>query len=132
MNTLEAKLQAEMVQYFNNTYCLRHHSPRCLIFSVPNEIANEIANSIKAKLPKNFWSLIEKTIMVIMSKFKATGLKAGVSDLIVLLPNEARFYEVKNEIGRQSEKQKEFQATVEALGFKYYLVRNLEEFKKTL
>jgi hypothetical protein len=112
ITTLEHKIQTEIVSYFHNNFCLKHHSPRLVIFSVPNELAGN--NKLAA------------------GRAKTTGLKAGVSDLIVLLPNEARFYEVKNEIGRQSEKQKEFQATVEALGFKYYLVRNLEEFKKTL
>lgn len=130
--TPEEKIHASIVQYFHNTYCLRHHSPRLIIFQVPNEIANEIANSIKSKLPKTLHAMIQKTIVVIMSKFKAMGLTSGVSDLIVLLPNEARFYEVKNEIGRQSDKQKEFEKIVTDLGFKYYLVRNLEDFKKTL
>ena len=60
---------------------------------------------------------------------KSLGLIAGVSDLIILTPNQAFFIEVKTPTGRQSEKQKEFQHKVELLGFKYFLVRTLEDFK---
>jgi hypothetical protein len=57
-----------------------------------------------------------------------TGLMSGVSDLILLLPNKAVFVEVKTDVGRQSDKQKEFEQIVTALGFEYWLVRSLEDF----
>jgi hypothetical protein len=63
---------------------------------------------------------------------KATGVVAGVSDLIIIKPNEVIFVEVKTEIGKQSDKQKEFQQIVETLGFKYLLVRSLEDFKSQI
>jgi hypothetical protein len=52
--------------------------------------------------------------------------------LIVIKNNEVLFVEVKTEIGKQSPKQKKFQKKVEDLGFEYYLVRNLEDFKKVI
>jgi hypothetical protein len=61
-------------------------------------------------------------------KLKSTGVVAGVSDLIVLLPNRCLFIEVKTEIGRQSDKQKEFEQIVKNLGFDYQLVRSLDDF----
>ena len=62
---------------------------------------------------------------------KATGLLSGVSDLIVLLPNAITlFVEVKIESGGvQSDSQKEFEKTVTDLGFRYVIVRSLDEFK---
>ena len=33
----EARIQQEIVMWYKNTYCLEHHDPRCMIFSVPNE-----------------------------------------------------------------------------------------------
>jgi hypothetical protein len=78
-----------------------------LIFSVPND---------------------GKNMMEQMRK-KATGLLAGVSDLIVIQPNRIIFIEVKTERGVQSESQKQFENDVKALGFEYYLVRSLNEFK---
>ena len=61
-----------------------------------------------------------------------TGLLSGVSDLIVVEKNRLLFVEVKTAIGRQSGKQKKFEENVKSLGYKYYLVRSLEDFKKII
>lgn len=53
---------------------------------------------------------------------------AGVSDLIIVQPNRVIFVEMKTETGRQSDKQKDFESMVSALGFEYYICRSLEEF----
>lgn len=59
---------------------------------------------------------------------KSMGYKKGQSDLIILLPNEPIFVELKNgKDGRQSDSQKIFQANVESLGFKYKIWRSLED-----
>jgi hypothetical protein len=65
-------------------------------------------------------------------KMKATGLVAGVSDLIIVQPNRVIFLELKDTNGRQSNEQKLFQEKVTALGFEYWLIRSLEEFKAKL
>jgi len=106
----EAKIQQEIFMWFNNEYCLKFHNPRYCIFSVPNDSSSK-----------------EETM-----RKKATGLLSGVSDLIVLLPNKAIFCEVKTEAGTQSDAQKDFQKQVEALGFEYILVRNLDDLKKKI
>ena len=103
----ENKLQQEIIMFYRNNYCLKHHTPRHAIFSVPND-----SKDAKEQMRKI-----------------ATGLMSGVSDLIILRPNETIFCEVKTDAGKQSEKQKDFQKLVELLGFKYILVRSLEEFK---
>jgi hypothetical protein len=109
-NKTEAKSQAEIVEWFNNNYCLKHHSPRGIIFSVPNGGSR---NKVEAMT------------------LKATGLLAGASDTILILPTgKLVFCEVKTETGSQSPKQNEFQKRVEALGFEYWLVRGLEDFQK--
>ena len=108
--TTENKIQQEIVQYFRNNYCLKHHNPRQCIFSVPNDSKNAVEQQRKVN----------------------TGLMAGVSDLIVLINGNAIFVEIKTEIGKQSDKQKEFEETVTLQGFKYYLVRSLEEFKQII
>jgi hypothetical protein len=106
----EERLQFEIVSWFRNTYCLNYHSPKFLIFSVPNDSANPVEQARK----------------------KSTGLMAGVSDLIVLLPGRCLFVEVKTETGVQSDRQKDFERDVQALGFTYHLVRSLEDFKNLL
>lgn len=59
-------------------------------------------------------------------------MRSGVSDMIVLLPNQVLFVEFKDLKGKQSENQKEFQQIVTNLGFEYHLVRSLEEFQNII
>lgn len=106
----EERIQYQIVEYFTNTYCLKFHNPRYCIFSVPNDTSD---------------------VRELMRK-KSTGLKAGVSDLIVLMPNKCMFVEVKTETGNQSDNQKQFQADVEELGFEYILVRSLLDFQNKI
>lgn len=110
MKKSESKIQQEIVMWFNNNYCLKSHNPKCTIFSVPNEGKN-----VKEQMYK-----------------RTLGMKSGVSDLIVIQPNRCIFVEVKTEIGKQSDKQKEFETTVKNLGFEYILVRSLEDFQKKI
>jgi len=98
----ENKIQQEIVQWFRANYYKKG-----VIFSVPNERAGGY---------------------LAMKDLLLTGLLSGVSDLIVVLPNKVLFVEVKNEIGRQSDKQKNFQLGVTNLNHEYHLVRNLKEF----
>lgn len=109
----EVRIQSEIVMWFNNNYCLKTSDPQCAIFSVPNEAIQKMG-----------WKQI--------GQFKATGLKSGVSDLIVLLPEKTLFVEVKTPTGSMSKAQKEFCDVVDNLGFNYYLVRSLEQFKEII
>ena len=106
----ESRIQAEIVEWFRNEYCLKFHKPRYVIYSVPNERKNkrELAGLI------------------------ATGLMGGVSDLVVLLENRSLYIEVKDDTNTQQPNQREFEAQITALGFKYYIVRSLEEFKNVI
>ena len=107
----ENVLQAEIVQRFRNNYCLKHHNPRYQIFSVPN---GGTRNKIEAMT------------------LKATGLLSGVSDLIVVLPNRILFLELKTETGQQSDSQVEFSCIISVLGFEYYVIRSIDEFKNII
>jgi len=106
----ESKIQQEILIFYRNNHCLKHHDPSNIIFSVPNE-----SKSKKETLQK-----------------RAIGMLAGVSDLIIIETNRVIFVEVKTETGTQSQKQKDFQAKVEALGYCYLLVRSLEDFKNQI
>lgn len=109
----ENKIQSECYKWFHNNYCLKHHNPQCQIFSVPNEAIQKMA-----------WKQI--------NTFKAMGLKSGVSDVVVLIPNKVLFVEFKSGEGVQTPKQKDFQQAVEALGFEYHICRSVEEFQKII
>lgn len=107
----ENVIQAEIYKYYNNNFCLKTNDPQCIIFSVPNGGTRNIREALL---------------------LKATGVVAGVSDLIIVRKNEIIFVEVKTEAGKQSKEQKDFQKNIEKLGFKYLLVRSLEDFKKQI
>jgi len=106
----EARIQQEIVQWFRNEYCRTVHQPQCMIFSVPNEGRN-----VKEQMRK-----------------LSTGMMSGVSDLIVMMQNRILFVEVKDETGKQSKNQILFQERARIMGFDYYLVRSLEEFKEII
>jgi hypothetical protein len=103
----ESKIQQECFMYFTNTFCLKHHNSRLLMFSIPNESSNAIEQMRK----------------------KAMGLIAGVSDTIIVFPNKVVFCEFKTPTGKQSDSQIDFENRVNKLGFEYWIVRDLETFK---
>jgi hypothetical protein len=111
MNNIEDNLQQDCFIWFNNTYCLKHHIPRFCIFSVPN---GGLRTKTEAK------------------RLKQTGLRAGVSDLIIVLDEIVLFMELKTETGTQSDEQIEFENIVTNLNHKYYLVRTLDQFKQII
>lgn len=96
----EAELQKSIVEYLNKNY------PQVLVFSVPNEATYRRRNY-----------------------FHKLGMLSGVSDLILVFLNTVLFIECKSKKGRQSIEQINFQKRIESLGFKYYIIRELEELK---
>jgi|SRR6056297_78297 len=95
----ESQLQHAIVQ------ALQLHG--VFFFSVPNEGAGN--NARRAQ------------------HLKAMGLRSGVSDLVVVLPNQVLFMEVKTDTGKQSDAQKRFESTVTELGHRYVVVRSVDE-----
>ena len=104
----EGKIQSLCVAWFWNEY------PECrgLLFHIPNEGNRESKTDGAYR--------------------KALGLVAGVSDLMLLVARGSYHglcIEMKTEVGRQSDVQKEWQLKVEKQGYKYILVRSLEAFQ---
>jgi hypothetical protein len=52
--------------------------------------------------------------------------------MILVTPEKVFFIEVKNAKGKQSEDQEKFQNRVESMGYSYFLVRSLQEFKQSI
>lgn len=103
---LEHRLQATMVRWYRLHYPKMRHN----LFAVPNGSRRDAVTG---------------------AKLKEEGVLAGVSDLILLKSN--RFYgalliEVKIDKGRQSESQKQWQSLITADGYKYVIVRSLDDF----
>lgn len=100
---MEEKLQAECFQWFWNNY----PQYRGTLFAVPN-------GGKRSKAEAN--------------RFKATGVIAGVADLIWMLPNAVIFIELKTDTGKQSDKQKQFEGLCNKLGHAYVVVRSFDDF----
>lgn len=67
------------------------------------------------------------------AKLKAMGMLAGVSDMIYLSPKGTpMFLELKTAEGRQSAVQKQWQETIENAGYRYCIIRSLDDFKKLI
>lgn len=109
----EGRIQAECFAWFWNTY----PQYRKLMFHVPNE--NDRADS----------NIIQGAIR------KSLGVVSGVADLLFLVPRNGHHglcIEMKDEKGTQKPAQREWQALVEAQGYKYCLCRSLAQFKSII
>jgi hypothetical protein len=101
----ESRLQRACIKWFR----LAH--PHIVIFAIPN------GGKRGAR---------EAAIM------KSEGTLAGVADLFVMFPNNwyhGLFIEMKTDIGKQTEKQKFFQAKSEEAGYCYRIARSFDEFR---
>lgn len=105
MEKTEERIQQEIFLFANNTFCLAGMHTRGIIFHVPNQ-----------------------------GQYRLTGIgvKAGVSDLIFIFKGKCLFIEVKTPAGKISLAQSDFQKRIEENGFKYYLVRSLQDFKSIM
>ena len=100
----EQRLMQEAYMYFHNTY----PNMRGLFFRIKNEDHNRITGA----------------------RNKATGVIPGVADSCLLVPGgNAIFIEFKIPCGKQSENQLDWEARVVTNGYKYYIIRSLDEFK---
>lgn len=110
MRHLEDSLQKRCVMWFSLQYReyakLLHHSPN-----------GGKRNAIEA------------------AKFKAMGVRAGFPDLILCIARQGYhglFVELKTAKGRQSDNQKYYQAVLEEQGYKYVVIRSIEDFISTI
>jgi len=106
MSKSEHRIQQEIVVYWNNTYP-QYRGLLCY----------NLNNSVGGYRGKQ-------------NKF--LGLVAGRSDLVLYLGGVASMIELKASKGAQSVKQKEWQALIESQGFKYFIIRSLDEFKSLI
>lgn len=106
----EHKLQVSMVNWFRLQYPSMRHN----LFAVPNGGRRDAATG---------------------RRLKDEGVLAGVSDLILLKSNQhygALLIETKTKKGTQRESQKEWESKITADGYKYVVVRSLDEFIKAV
>lgn len=102
------------IEFFNQVPIFFPKLPSKLLFAIPNGGSRNI---IEAK------------------NLKAQGVKAGVSDVLLLIPKKSYSclcLEFKTEKVKQSEEQKIFQKQAEEYGNKYIVVRSVKEAIDTL
>jgi hypothetical protein len=102
----EAYIQNQIFIWFHNTY------KDYIIHACPNGGKRDTAEAVA---------------------MKNTGTVAGISDLIIWLPNQkAIMVEVKDYKGKQSPAQIKIQKKLENIGGVYLLVRSLSEFQQQI
>lgn len=109
----EGRIQAECFAWFWNEF----PQFRKTLFHVPNENDREDSNMIQGAIRKSL------------------GVVAGVADLLFLVARggyHGLCIEMKDESGTQKPAQKEWQAVIEAQGFKYVICRSLPQFKEII
>ena len=107
MRHIESQIQQVAVSWFRLQF--PHLAP--LLFAVPNGGRR---------------NLMEAAIM------KGEGVTAGVSDLLLLVPNgeyHGLCIEMKTDSGRQNDNQKKWQKKVEGQDYKYIVCRSFDEFR---
>jgi hypothetical protein len=73
--------------------------------------------------------------VIVAKKLKAEGVKAGVADLFLMIPNKifhGLFIEVKTPVGRQQPSQKDFEKIAFDSGYCYEVVRSLDDLIQCL
>ena len=111
--TEEDLLQEEIVIWFRKKYSYKSADPFAIIFSVPNG-------------GKRGW--FDAKVL------QATGLLAGVTDLLVVHDGITYYIELKTKTGTLQKSQKVFKKMLTMAGCadKWHLVRSLEDFKNVL
>lgn len=106
----ESRLQSSCVLWFRTQY--RRYAN--LLFSVPNGAKRSRRQG---------------------ARYKAEGMVAGVSDLILLIPRGcygSLCIEMKQKGNYQQKNQKEWQALAESVGNKYVVCKTIEEFMRAV
>lgn len=102
----EHRIQTAMVDWFRAQYPKMQHN----LFAVPNGGRRDAATG---------------------AMLKAEGVLAGVADLILLKSNRnygALLIETKTRKGKQRDSQKEWESKITKDGYKYVIVRSLDDF----
>lgn len=124
-DTPEAVIQQSIYNDFNNKYCLKHHSPRLIIYAV----TNGFGINLPEKMPPIWKKWVQQEIAKINQLHVKIGMLSGVSDLkIEGVFGRVLSVEVKTEIGKQSDAQITMQKRVELLDGRYLLVRSFLDF----
>lgn len=125
------QITEDVIQNQCINHILSEYTPKQVIcYSVPNELGSNLVSGILAENKGKGKTMLYKVLSRVLGKFKLMGMRKGVADVHLCFPNGKLVYiEFKTATGTQRPEQKTFQNQVEALGFKYYIVKSLEEFK---
>lgn len=116
----ESALQQAVVRWFR----LQYPQYSKLLIAIPNHAVLSGDASQRARQ----WKRLE-----------AEGAVTGASDLVLFMPKRnhlkmveammfACFFELKTSTGKQSPQQAEFQKQVEAQGYEYVIIKDIESF----
>lgn len=98
--------------------------------NLEDKIQSSIVTAVKYLYPKSILAAVPnggKRNLKEAVRFKQQGVYAGFADLIFIHKGNIMFFEVKAPNGKQSELQKEFETKITNQGFKYHIVKSVDE-----
>lgn len=120
----ESALQSAMVRYYRNTFCLKHHDPRCMIYHISNE--ENITGYNVGLLPGNSDLNIFHHPTSRKTDYHRRLIEQGL-----LLPIVVKF-EVKALGKKQGPAQIKFQSYCRNVGIPYFVGDCMEDFMKVV
>jgi hypothetical protein len=115
----ESIIQQQIISYLSHIAIQN----KVVFFAIPNE--SFMMTAKMARMP-------EKQMAILNTHLKKMGMVSGVPDLCLLHNGEAYFIEVKNEVGKLSEKQKLIHKAFKRCGFEVFVVRSVEDVQSIL
>jgi hypothetical protein len=119
----ESPIQISIFDYLQCQY------PRALIFSVPNELASKVGGGGKTPAERQ---RRQNMIRNVQAKAKKMGMLPGMGDIAMLHDWVFYVFEVKAKGNYQQPNQKAVQATTEANGGHYFVVRSIDDVRKAM
>ena len=106
MNRPRRNQEQKLQEHAINTLRLYENAGRLFVFAVPNG---------------------ERRDAVTGAKLKRSGVRAGVSDIVVVMTRRVVFIELKTKTGKQSREQRIFEERIRSFGFECYVCRSISE-----
>lgn len=137
----ETELQIHCVEWFDNQFTGTYTRYYARLDKNGQQKLKKVGKKKKLMLDGFKWSALQAssngipTTPLAKSIMKKMGMVVGQNDLTFIIPNRKYIglcLELKTVTGEQDEAQIVYQMLIEQIGYKYVIVRTLEQFQKVI